>query len=137
MHKLFDHPAVVLGRWIKAARQKRGIVKRRFATQISLTPAQYTELEAGVIRWLGDAQRRAIPAVLDIVETELRKFVELVEKAKQAVALTFGNIFSREDLEPIRYRWNDESKKPGEFERTMILNAVFSDELQPQVSVQT
>lgn len=136
MRTLTDHPAVLLGLWLKTARQQHGIVKRRFAGQIGLTPAQYTELEAGVIRWLGDAQRKSIPAVLDIVGAELKKFTDMVETARKAIALTFGNIFSREDLEPVRYRWNDEAKKPGEFERTMILNAVFSDELQPPVGIQ-
>ena len=137
MHTLTTHPAVLLGQWLRMARRERGIVKRRFAGQIGLTPAQYTELEAGVVRWLGIPQGKTIPGVLDITGDELAKFAQMTDAARKAVALTFSNVFSRDDLEPVRYRWNDEAKKPGEFERTMILNAVFSDELQPPVGVQS
>jgi len=124
---LHNHPAVKLGRWLKAARQKKGFVKRSFAGQISLTPAQYTEVEAGVARWLGERQRRAIRLVLDLDGKDRKTFKHLVEATRKSIILSFSNVFSREELEPIRYRWNDKSKKPGEFEKEAILNAVFAE----------
>lgn len=127
MDNLNNHPAVKLGRWLKAARQKKGIVKRSFAGQISLTPAQYTEVEAGVARWLGERQRRAIRLVLDLNGKDRKTLKHLVEATRKSLALSFSNLFSRDDLEPIRYRWNDKSKKPGEFEKEAILSAVFTE----------
>src|SRR2546425_1183431 len=128
-HTLDNHPAVKLGRWLKAARQKRGIVKRSFAGQISLTPAQYSEVEAGasVTRWLQERQRRAIREVLDLTGADCRTFKQLMEDCRTSITLSFANVFSRDQLEPVRYRWNDVSKKPGEFEKESILNAVFAD----------
>jgi transcriptional regulator with XRE-family HTH domain len=125
--KLDNHPAVKLGRWLRLARQKKGLVKRSFAGQIALTPAQYSEVEAGVVRWLGERQRRAIRLVLDLNGKDRRTFNQLIEATRKSITLSFSNVFSREELEPIRYRWNDKSKKPGEFEKEAILNAVFAD----------
>jgi hypothetical protein len=128
MDNITNHPAVKLGRWLKAARQKKAIVKRSFAGQISLTPAQYTELEAGVSRWLGARQKRDVVTVLDLGSEDQAEFVKLAQAAEsERIALSFSNLFKREDLEPVRYRWNDKSKKPGEFEKEAILNAVFAD----------
>src|SRR5438105_1604313 len=116
MHALKDHPAVKLGHWLKALRQRKGFVKRVFAGQILLTPAQYSEVEAGVTRWLGESQRKAAMAVLDATPGEQKEFNDLLTAAGKEIPLSFSNVFSREQLEPVRYRWNGKSKKPGEFE---------------------
>lgn len=124
---LKSHPAVLLGRWLRTARQAKGIVKRLFAGQIMLSPSEYTELEAGVIHWLQLPQQKSIVVVLDLAVAEVKKFNEMVEAAKAAISLSFRNLFSRDDLEPIRYRYNNKLKKPGDFEKETILNAVFSE----------
>src|SRR6266536_2145781 len=93
---LQNHPAVRLGRWLMAARQKRRIVKREFAAQIYLTPSQYSEAEAGVVRWIGNIQEEAVVTVLDFVDSEVSKFQQLLAKARQAIALTFSHLFTRE-----------------------------------------
>ena len=121
------HPAVLLGHWLRSARQSKNIVKRLFAGQILLNPSEYTEMEAGVIRWLKEPQRRAIIAALDLAGKELEKFNELLTNARKATQLSFSNLFSREELEPIRYRYNDNFVKPDEMTKEVILNAVFSD----------
>jgi hypothetical protein len=127
MDSLSEHPAVKLGQWFKATRQKRGIVKRSFGGQILLTPAQYTEVEAGVSRWIGETQSRATREILDLTPDEQDQFASLLAAARKAIPLSFANLFSRSQLEPVRYRWNGKSKKPGEFEKETILNAVFAE----------
>ena len=92
-----------------------------------LSPSEYTELEAGVIHWLQLPQQKSIVVVLDLAVAEVKKFNEMVEAAKAAISLSFRNLFSRDDLEPIRYRYNNKLKKPGDFEKETILNAVFSE----------
>ena len=108
-----------------AARQKRRIVKRLFAAQIYLTPSQYSEVEAGVVRWVGGVQENAIGTVLDFVEVEREKFQKLLTKARQAVALTFAHLFTREQLEPMRLRHHDH-RQPTESDKELILAAVFT-----------
>jgi hypothetical protein len=125
MEKLNNHPAVRLGRWLTASRQKRRIVKRVFAAQIYLTPSKYSEVEAGVVRWIGDAQEHAIVTVLDLIEAEVDKFQKLLTKARQAVALTFSHLFTRDQLEPMRLRHHDH-RQPTESDKELILAAVFT-----------
>ena len=127
MHSLTTHPAVRLGRFLKAVRSARGIVKRLFAGQIMLSPSAYTEVEAGVVRWLQEPQRKAILSVCDFTDAQIKTFLDLLDKARKAVALVFANLFTREDLEPIRFRFNDSIEQAREFEKTTILNAVFAD----------
>ncbi|MDR3406613.1 MAG: hypothetical protein P4L99_29275 [Chthoniobacter sp.] len=127
MHAPTSHPAVKLGAWLKTSRQQKGIVKRLFAGLINLTPSQYSELEAGVVRWLGSSQRQAIATALDLAAAELKQFQTMVDSAMAAPRLLFGNVFSREELEPIRYRHNDRLQQPSEMEKEMILNGVFAE----------
>jgi transcriptional regulator with XRE-family HTH domain len=127
MDILKDHPAITLGRWLKTARQSKGFVKRVFALQIGLTPTKYTEVEAGVVRWIGDTQRAAIVTVLQLTEEAVRNFLDLLKAAEKTFALSFSNVFSREDLEPIRFRFKDRVHRAREFDKETILNAVFAD----------
>ena len=122
---LQNHPAVRLGRWLMAARQKRRIVKRVFAAQIYLTPSKYSEAEAGVVRWIGSVQEDAIVTVLDFVGEEVTKFHQMLAKARKAVALTFAHLFTREQLEPMRLRHHDH-RQPTESDKDVILKAVFT-----------
>jgi len=129
MEHLSNHPAIRLGIWLKTARQAKGIVKRLFAGQIALTPAEYTEVEAGVIHWITPKQERAIASSLDLNPEQVGSFNGLLKQAqsKTSLRLTFANVFTREELEPIRCRRVDESFNPNEFERETILSAVFQE----------
>lgn len=127
MKDIASHPAVQLGLKLKSARQEKGIVKRIFAGLVGLTPSQYSELEAGVVRWLGETQRRSIASVLDFTAAETEKFRTVLEAARTSQPLLFGNLFSREELEPIRYRHNDRLHQPSEMEKEVILNGVFAE----------
>jgi len=70
MENLAQHPAVKFGQWLKAARQERGIVKRLFAGEISLSASKYSEVEAGVIRWIEAKQEMAITVVLEFSQEQ-------------------------------------------------------------------
>jgi hypothetical protein len=125
MENLRNHPAVKLGRWLMVRRQQRRIVKRLFAAQIYLTPSKYSEVEAGVVRWIGDLQEEAIVAVLEFVEIEVEKFQKMLARARKAMALTFSHLFTRDQLEPMRLRHHDH-RQPTESDKELILKAVFT-----------
>lgn len=127
MNDLQKHPAVRLGRWLKAARYTKGLVKRVFAGQILLTPARYSEVEAGVVKWIQQPQKSAIIEVLDLVDAKLEQFVKLLEEAYKQISLTFANLFTREQLEPVRCRHNDSRITPNAIDKEAILNAVFCE----------
>jgi hypothetical protein len=125
MENLQNHPAVRLGKWLMVCRQKRRIVKRLFAAQIYLTPSKYSEVEAGVVRWIGDLQEGAIVSVLEFAQAEVEKFQKLLIRARKAVALTFAHLFTRDQLEPMRLRHHDH-RQPTESDKELILAAVFT-----------
>jgi hypothetical protein len=126
MENLADHPAVKLGKWLKVARQHRGIVKRLFAGEISLSASKYSEVEAGVVRWIESKQEKGIRMVLELADEQLAEFKELLSKARKAVALTFDMLFRPEQLEPVRYRHKDCFERPSEIDKKAILAAVFA-----------
>src|SRR5437763_11235344 len=98
------HPAKELGAWLKKCRQHEGLVLRVFAGQIELSPAEYAEAEAGVVRWLGKEQESLIIEVLGLSPSERKEFLALLAKAHAAEPLEFEDIFTREQLEPVRLR---------------------------------
>ena len=98
------HPAKELGAWLKARRQRQGLVARVFAGQIELGPAEYAEAEAGVVRWIGQDQERLICQVLMLSSAERQEFLRLLAEARTAKPLEFADLFTREQLEPVRLR---------------------------------
>lgn len=119
------HPAKELGTWLKMRRQQLGMVLRVFAGQIELSPAEYAEAEAGVVRWLEQKQETLIPQILGLSTTERRQFLVLLDRARAAEPLEFEDIFSREQLEPVRLR-NTKGKQAAVRAKREILDAVFA-----------
>ena len=118
------HPARELGAWLKTRRQQQGLVLRIFAGQVELSPAEYAEAEAGVVRWLGGVQQKLIPQVLGLAGSDRRRFLILLAKARAAEPLEFDDIFTREQLEPVRLR-QAKGKQSAAYAKEEILNAVF------------
>ena len=119
------HPAKELGVWLKTRRQQQGMVLRVFAGQIELSPAEYAEAEAGVVRWLGEEQEAAISQVLGFSAPERKQFLALLDKARAAEPLEFNDIFTREQLEPVRLR-HTKGKQAAARAKKEILDAVFA-----------
>jgi len=122
--KHMKHPARELGAWLKTNRQRQGIVLRLFAGQIELSPAEYAEAEAGVARWLGKEQEALIPQVLGLAGPGRRQFLALLERARAARPLEFEDIFTREQLEPVRLR-QGKGRQAAARAKEAILEAVF------------
>jgi len=97
-----NHPAIRLGAWLRSARQARGYVKR-----------------------IEKKNEKAIVATLELVDLVLSEFNELLAAARKALALKFSDIFSRDELSPVRYRLSPD-RAISEIERELILNAVFA-----------
>jgi transcriptional regulator with XRE-family HTH domain len=123
--RAMKHPAVHLGAWLKARRQQAGMVLRVFAGQIELSPAEYAEAEAGVVRWLSEEQEATIPQVLGLAEPERKEFLSLLAKARAAKPLAFDDLFTRAQLEPMRLR-HAKGKQAAARAKKEILDAVFA-----------
>jgi len=119
------HPAKELGAWLKARRQRQGLVARVFAGQIELGPAEYAEAEAGVVRWIGRDQERLICQVLMLSPAERQEFLKLLAQARAAKPLEFADLFTRKQLEPVRLRC-DGRKRLSEADKKAIVDAVFA-----------
>ena len=119
------HPAKELGAWLKARRQRQGLVARVFAGQIELGPAEYAEAEAGVVRWVGEDQERLICQVLMLSPAERQEFMKLLAQARAAKPLEFADLFTRRQLEPVRLR-RDGRKRLTEADKKAIVDAVFA-----------
>ena len=98
---------------------------RVFAGQIGLSPAEYAEAEAGVVRWLGEEQAATIPQVLGLSASERKQFQALLADARSATPLEFDDLFTREQLEPVRLR-HAEGKRAAVRAKNEILDAVFA-----------
>jgi hypothetical protein len=117
-------PAIDLAVWLKTQRKQRGAVARVFAGQLELAPAKYAELEAGVVRWLSARQEELIPQVLGLSKDEVGVFTALLAKARAAKPLEFADVFTREQLEPVRLRQNKRQQLTTAT-KNRILDAVF------------
>lgn len=122
---LSSHPAVKFGQWLKTRRQSAGFVARIFAGQIGLSPAEYAELEHGVIHWMSDKQRSSAVAALGLDDKEAATLDKMLQAAKAAAALGFGDIFTREELEPARLRGKGNKQITAD-DKAKLLDAVFT-----------
>lgn len=119
------HPAKELGSWLKSHRQRHGAVARVFAGQIELSPAEYAEVEAGVVCWIGVYQEELIPQVLALTDAGRKEFEKHLAHARAAKPLEFCDLFTRQQLEPMRLR--REGRKPlTKADKEAILDAVFA-----------
>lgn len=117
------HPAIAFGAWLKARRKQTGVVSRVFAGRIALAPSQYAEVEAGVVQWVQKEQEKLIAENLSLISDDLTTFNDLLARARRAPALSFDEIFTREQLEPVRAR--SRGKQMTEAGKNAILDAVF------------
>lgn len=120
-----DHPAVQFGSWLKEKRRTAGIVARVFAGRINLSPAEYAEVESGVVQWITEKQENLISILLHFDDEDQAKFSHLLYLAREAQPLTFADIYSREQLAPARC-CTARGEQIDAAKREAILNAVFT-----------
>jgi hypothetical protein len=119
------HPAKRFGEWLKSKRRERSVVARVFAGRIRLAPAEYAEVEAGIVSWIEERQEVLIPVLLDLSEEEIAEFSHKLFLARGASPLQFKDIFTREQLSPARCCTVDGNQLTVELQE-QILNAVFT-----------
>ncbi len=122
---LGEHPAVQFGEWLRSKRKEKDIVARVFAGRIQLSPAQYAEVEAGIVHWLNEKQESLVTIMLDLQDDELAEFSHKLFLAKEAPSLKFDDVFTHEQLEPARCSTKENEVITDE-KRIAILKAVFT-----------
>jgi hypothetical protein len=79
-------------------------------------------VEAGVVRWIGKEQENVIPEVLALGEREAKKFNNMLSSARDARPLELRDVYTREQLEPMRTRGDAQLTDET---RAELLDAVF------------
>lgn len=119
------HPAVALGEWLREKRQARNLVARVFASAVWLSHAKYAELELGVIKWVSQKQELLIPLFLGLNKVEKAEFDAKLKNARSEKNLCFSDIFTRDELRPVR-ACHHNGKQITKEDEERILNAVFA-----------
>jgi len=121
-----NHPAVTLGNWLRKQRIAAGYNARVFAGRLLLSPAEYAEVESGVVKWVGERQHLLIITILRLPQHIENQFSGMLNTAKAAAPLRFSDIFSRKQLAPVRLCKPD-GKQITREESEAILEAVFTE----------
>lgn len=121
-----NHPAKKLGAWLQAKRKAAGFVVSEIAGLLRLGPAKYTEIECGIGDWLNGDKIKQVSGLLLLDDVERKTLDALFAAYEKATKLKFADVFSRDQLEPVRLR-HFKKKKITAAERTDILNAVFKE----------
>jgi hypothetical protein len=125
MNDLANHAAVLFGEWLKCKRRTVGITARVFAGRVRLSPAEYGEVEFGVVSWIGEAQETLIPLLLNLNDDEQAEFNHKLYLAREARPLSFGDLFTEDQLAPVRCSTTSGAQIDRE-KRRAILDAVFT-----------
>lgn len=122
-----QHPAVQFGSWLKSKRRESGVVARIFAGRIDLSPAEYAEVEAGanITRWIKSKQEALIAIMLKLDGDSEAEFNNKLSLAREANSLGFGDVFTRDQLAPVRCS-TDGNCQIDEQKRQAIIEAVFT-----------
>ena len=123
---LTKHPALIFGTWLKMARQKVGIIARVFAGQINLSPSKYAEVEVGVTKWMDEERIKLASEALDLSSEERQHMQKLFTEASAVPSLKFSDVFTREELAPIRC-CSSQNRPLSEEESAELLDAVFAE----------
>jgi hypothetical protein len=123
--QILEHPAVQFGQWLKGKRRESGTVARVFAGRIDLSPAEYAEVESGIVHWLEEKQVSRIPLLLGLDEQGEADFNYKLRLAKQETELSFSDVYGEEELAPARCSSTD-GNQINEERRKAIIKAVFS-----------
>lgn len=119
-----EQPSVALGLWLKEKRLAAGMVARVFAQRVWLTPAKYAEVEAGVSHWIGEKQIQLISLALNLNEVEKQALQTRVENSSVGAAVTFRDLFTADELRPIR-TYHRDNKQLSKDDEEVILAVVF------------
>ena len=118
-------PGRDFGVWLKAKRRSKQIIARIFAGRVGLSPAEYAEVEEGIVKWLREKQKSLIPILLDFSEDDIAEFNHKLYLATEAGPVEFSDIFTEDQLTPVRMcNRRDEPLTPELKGR--ILKAVFT-----------
>ena len=109
----------------KSKRQAKQTVARIFAGLIGLSPAEYAEVEAGIVKWVRDRQSRLIPMMLCLTPEEEAEFQNKLNLAQAAGEIEFKDVFTREQLSPVRLCSPTDERLTPELKEA-ILDAVFT-----------
>src|SRR5438067_7369289 len=123
--EILDHPAVQFGEWLKCKRRESGVVARVFAGRIGLSPAEYAEVESGIIHWIETIQEMRIPLLLRLDEEGQAEFNRMLSMAREEKELSFSDVYSKEELAPARC-CTLTSGQIDEEKRNAIIKAVFT-----------
>ena len=118
-------PGIDFGGWLKAKRRSKQIIARIFAGRIGLSPAEYAEVEEGIVKWLREKQKALIPILLDFSEDETAEFNYKLDLAVEAGPVEFSDIFTQEQLTPVRMCTRLDEPLTPEL-KGHILKAVFT-----------
>ncbi|HEY5041424.1 MAG TPA: hypothetical protein VIK53_05420 [Verrucomicrobiae bacterium] len=120
-----QHPAKAFGDWLREKRRARNLVARVFSGAVWLSHAKYAELELGVIKWVSQKQELLIPLFLGLNKAEKAEFVAKLKAARSVKNLCFSDIFTRDELRPVR-ACHHNGKQITKEDEERILNAVFA-----------
>jgi hypothetical protein len=120
-----QHPAKAFGAWLREKRLRCNMAARVFAGKIWLSHAKYAEVELGIVKWIAHQQEVLIALALFQNDIERKEFTAKLKEAKAAKSLDFSDIFSRDDLRPVR-ACHHHGKQITKDDEERILNAVFA-----------
>jgi transcriptional regulator with XRE-family HTH domain len=120
------HPGKLFGEWLRARRQKKGLIARVFAGQIDLTPAKYAEVEFGIVKWLDHDKPAKAAEALDLSDHEREEMHAALTAAKGSPSLKFQELFTREELAPVRCSTRGNKQLTAD-EKELLLDAVFAE----------
>lgn len=120
----YNHPARKLGAWLQARRKAAGLVMSEMAGMLRIGLAKYSEIENGIGDWLTPDHEQKLGKLLSLDSDENRHFKTLVENSRKGSKLKFADVFTREQLAPVRLRHLD-GKNITAQEREEILDSVF------------
>ncbi len=118
-------PGKEFGTWLKAKRRSKQVIARIFAGRIGLSPAEYAEVEEGITAWLREKQQNLIPLMLGLSLDEEAEFNYKLQEARKAGPVKFEDIFTREQLMPVRLCSPKDEPLTPELKEA-ILDAVFT-----------
>lgn len=119
------HPAILLGQWIRTKRRENNLVASRVANEVGLTPSQFAEIEAGVGNWVTESVKKKLFFAIRLCPEDSSTLNELVAEAAASNPLEFNEVFTREQLMPMRLRTSDDSQVTLD-DKDRILDLVFA-----------
>ncbi len=98
--KFHNHPAVVLGRWLKEKRREKNWLSPQLTSFIDFNLSKYSQIELGIGDWVDEHFLEAFALALELSNEDKELMNQMYIEYVESDILQMTDLFTRDEMRP-------------------------------------